>query len=264
MKKILTFIAIFAVALTLSGAPSEAFALTSITKIQAGDLVRGESFSAVYYVGRDGFRYVFPNDKTYATWYSNFDTVKWLSDADLATIQIGGNVTYKPGLKMIKINSDPKVYAVGEGGKLHWVTTEAVAVALYGTSWNKMIDDVPDGFFSNYKKSGAIEMMEDFSPSEEKANAISIDSDKGLQSPIIMRISDNEYDQTSTTIKAGRAVKFINTGVNKHTATANNLSWGTGTLKTNQHFTKYFTEAGTYQFFDSYYPDTMKGTLIVE
>src|SRR5690349_3043752 len=69
------------------------------SSVNSGDLVRGQTYSAVYYIGADGLRYVFPNQKTYDTWYSNFNTVKFISDADLAKIQIGGNVTYKPGVR---------------------------------------------------------------------------------------------------------------------------------------------------------------------
>jgi hypothetical protein len=90
----------------------------ALTVVNSGDLIRGESFSAVYYVGLDGFRYVFPNDKAYFTWYSDFDDVKVITDAELSDIQIGGNVTYKPGVRMVKINTDPKTYAVDAGGTL--------------------------------------------------------------------------------------------------------------------------------------------------
>ena len=86
----------------------EAQALTDIDDVGSDSLIRGETFSAVYYMGADGFRYVFPNSNTYFTWYDDFDAVKMISDSDLATIQIGGNVTYRPGSSMIKIQSDPK------------------------------------------------------------------------------------------------------------------------------------------------------------
>src|SRR3990167_5556422 len=113
-------VTVLGLGLALTGiVPSaNATSLVSLENLQAGDLIRGESYSAVYYYGQDGFRYVFPNDKTYFTWYENFDDVKWISDSDLSDIQIGGNVTYKPGVKMIKINSDPKVYVVGSGGEI--------------------------------------------------------------------------------------------------------------------------------------------------
>jgi|GEM_PF-1119339 len=106
--------------------------------------------SAVYYVGPDGKRYVFPNSRTYFTWYENFDSVKVVSEAELAAIPIGGNVTYRPGTRMVKIISAPDVYAVEPGGTLRWVQTEEIARTLYGTDWNQRIDDIPTAFFVNY------------------------------------------------------------------------------------------------------------------
>jgi hypothetical protein len=115
----------------------------------AGDLIKG-SLPAVYYCGSDGKRYVFVNDKAYFTWYSDFSKVKTVSDSTLASIMIGGNVTYRPGVRMVKIQSDPKVYAVSRGGTLRWISSEATAVSLYGTDWAKLVDDVADSFFVNY------------------------------------------------------------------------------------------------------------------
>ena len=54
-------------------------------------------------------------------------------------------------MKMVKIISDPKVYAVSRGGLLRWIGTEEIAKALYGNDWNKQIDDVSDAFFFNYR-----------------------------------------------------------------------------------------------------------------
>ena len=137
MKKLLSVFAVVGLLVGFGVHASQVHAATtSLTSLHSGDLMRGTSFSAVYYYGVDGFRYVFPNDKTYFTWYANFDSVKMISDADLGTIQIGGNVTYKPGSRMVKINSDPKTYAVDENGTLRWVTSETVAVAMFGSNWN--------------------------------------------------------------------------------------------------------------------------------
>ena len=202
MRKFLSFltIAAFVLGLALPAAPASAATLP-MSQIQSGDLIRGASFPAVYYMGKDGFRYVFPNDKTYFTWYNDFASVKWISDADMTKIQIGGNVTYRPGKKMIKINSDPKTYAVGESGGLFWVTSEAIAISMYGTNWNKMIDDVPDGFFGNYKVAGDINAAADFIPADETAKADNINSDKGLQTPIVVEIRDNGF--TDANLRGG-------------------------------------------------------------
>ena len=54
------------------------------TTVSAGDLIRGTSFSAVYYYGEDGFRYVFPNEKTYKTWYSDAET----GEMDFSTVKM--------------------------------------------------------------------------------------------------------------------------------------------------------------------------------
>lgn len=262
MRKVAAFFGLTALVLGLNAMPAQA-ATIPLAQVNSGDLIRGQSFSAVYYLGKDGLRYVFPNDKTYFTWYQNFNTVKFITDADLASIQIGGNATYKPGSKMLKINSDPKTYAVDEGGKLRWVKTEAAAVGLYGANWNKMIDDVPDAFFSNYTLGADIEVAADFSPSSASNGASNIDDDKNLKEPTIVEIQDNQFSTQTVTVPRGTAVKFVNKGANKHTATADDLSWGTGTLTTGQSFTRYFKSAGTFPFFCSYHP-SMTATIVVQ
>ncbi|MCR4314567.1 MAG: cupredoxin domain-containing protein [Candidatus Uhrbacteria bacterium] len=259
----LTLVALLVSAFTSVVPSANAETLVSLEDIAAGNLIRGESYSAVYYYGMDGFRYVFPNDKTYFTWYENFDDVKWISDADLADIQIGGNATYKPGVKMIKINSDPTVYVVGSGGEIRGIPSEEVAEDLYGSTWNQQIDDVPDGFFSNYTMGSDLEMASQFDVDAEEADAFSIDADKGLQTYLTVSILDNDYSPSELELDAGRAVRFVNNGETKHTASADDGSWGTGTLNPGENFTRYFDEEGDYDFHCAYH-ESMTGTLVVE
>jgi hypothetical protein len=164
----------WSVAASFAIAPRAAHAAVS-----SGDLVKG-SLAAVYFIGSDGKRYVFTSDKSYFTWYANFSTVKTISDTELAGVQIGGNVTYKPGVRMVKIQSDPKVYAIAHGGVLRWVKTEAAAVALYGADWNKKIDDISDAFFVNYTVGADIASASDFNIANEQSNSSTINADKGL------------------------------------------------------------------------------------
>jgi hypothetical protein len=126
-------------------------AATTTTACVSGTLIKNKTLPAVYYCGADGKRYVFVNDKDYFSWYPDFSNVQTISDATLGSITIGGNITYRPGTRMVKIQSDPKVYAVARGGVLRWVSTEAIARALFGDNWNKLIDDVSDAFFVNYR-----------------------------------------------------------------------------------------------------------------
>lgn len=221
------------------------------TTVNSGDLIRGTSFSAVYYMGADGFRYVFPNDKTYFTWYSDFDDVKFLTDAELAKIQMGGNVTYKPGSKMIKINTDPSVYFVTDGGVIRPIDSEATATLMYGSSWNTKIDDVPDGFFSNYTVSDD-EIGTSDADIVNSSFSDTINEDKSLTAPEEIEITSNGYSPIDVTIDVGETVRFTNTDSEKHTATADDLTWGTGTMQADGTFVRRFDEAGTYTFFDSY------------
>lgn len=146
----------------------------------SGSLVKA-SLPAVYYVGADAKRYVFPNEKTYKTWYVDFSGVMTITDAELAALPIGGNVTYRPGVKLVKIQTDPKTYAVAKNGTLRWVKSEALATSLYGSDWNTAdTHDVPDAFFTNYTLGADINNASDYSPAGEMSQATSINADKNL------------------------------------------------------------------------------------
>lgn len=156
-----------------------ALALPMAASASSGRLIKG-SQAAVYYQAGDGKRYVFPDERTYATWYQGFGQVQAVSDAALAAIPVGGNATVRPGTRMVKIVSDPKVYAVGRGGVLRWIATEAVAASLYGTDWASKVLDVSDAFFVNYSRGADVVSAADFDPAAETAGAPTIDADKGI------------------------------------------------------------------------------------
>src|SRR3989344_1512383 len=155
----------------------------------SGDLIKlqcatgagvSDPCKAVYYLGADGKRYVFPNEKTYKTWYSDFSGVQIVSSTEMSSYAIGGNVTYRPGVKLVKITTDPKVYAVASNGSLRWVTTAAIAESLYGSSWASMVEDVPDAFFVNYTVGSDVNAAADYNKTTETSNATTINDDKNL------------------------------------------------------------------------------------
>jgi hypothetical protein len=117
----------------------------------SGSLIKSASNSALYYCGADGKRYVFPNDRVYFSWYADFKSVATIPDTQLASVPLGGLVTYRPGSKLVKIESLPNVYAIEKGGVLRWIKTPAIAADLYGATWAKKVDDVSDAFFGSYK-----------------------------------------------------------------------------------------------------------------
>jgi hypothetical protein len=124
--------------------------INSESACASSSLVKLADSQAVYYCGADGKRYVFPNDKIYFTWYADFDSVMTISSEEMAKLPLGGNATYKPGVKMLKIQTDPKVYAVDKNGTLRWIRSAETAARLYGAEWKKQVDDLPDSFFFDY------------------------------------------------------------------------------------------------------------------
>ena len=135
--------------------------------LTAGTLVKG-STAAVYYYNSDGKRYVFPDAATYQSWYDDFHSVQTVSDSQLAAMPVGGLVTYRPGTKLVKITTDPKVYAVTKGGILRWLTSETVAAALYGNDWSREVVDVPDTFFVSYNIGAPINAAADYDRQAER------------------------------------------------------------------------------------------------
>lgn len=122
----------------------------------AGARIKSAASAAVYYCGRDAKRHAFPNRAIHDSWYVGFNGVITLTDAELAMVPLGANVTYRPGVRMIKVQTDPKVYAVAKDGTLRFVPDEWTAKALYGDNWNTKIDDLSDAFFVNYKTGATV------------------------------------------------------------------------------------------------------------
>lgn len=183
MKKLFLLCSVLGLALAGAGC-SKTPAVNAPTKSvdpTNGRLIKGPSYTTVYYLGPDNKRYVFPNDKTYLSWFDTFSHVKQISDEELIKTPLGGNVTYKPGVRLIKIDTDPKVYAVTRGGVLRWIKTEEVVEQLYGKDWRTLVEDLPDPFFTNYKEGAPITTFNDFSPENEQKNTTGIDQDKNLE-----------------------------------------------------------------------------------
>lgn len=144
-----------------------------------GKIVKMEGLSTLYYV-MDGKRYVFPNEKAYSSWFTGFDSVATLSPEEMYALPLAGNVRYRPGVMMVKITTDPKVYAVGPNGQLRWVKTEQIAKRLYGDNWNLLVDDIPDSFFTNYSVGAPIESDSDYDADATIAANDTIEKSHGL------------------------------------------------------------------------------------
>lgn len=130
---------------------------------------------AVYYVGADGKRHAFPNSRVFFTWYQNFDMVMTVGLSELASYQLGKNVTYRPGSRMVKFSTLNKTYAITDNGTLRWVKTEEIARSVYGTDWNTKVDDISDVFYNDYSFGADVDFANTYSVTGELSSNTTID-----------------------------------------------------------------------------------------
>lgn len=116
--------------------------------IEDGDLIKG-SQPAVYFF-KENKRFAFPNEQVFYSWFKGFEGIKSIEDTELQEIALSGNITFRPGTALLKIQTDPKVYAIDNGNALHWIQTEKLASELYGSDWAKKVSDVSDALFVDY------------------------------------------------------------------------------------------------------------------
>ncbi len=149
MKKLRKFLTVGVMVLSII-AMSGLTVNTAKASAQAGDLIKMDGLSSIYYLGNDGKRYVFPSESVYFSWYNDFSGVVTISASELQSYPLGSNITMRPGTKLVKITTDPSVYAVTGTGVLRKIQSESDAITLYGTNWAKKVVDVADAFFTNY------------------------------------------------------------------------------------------------------------------
>ena len=130
--------------------------------------------SAVYFIGADGRRHAFPNDRVFFTWYTGFNGVRVIQASELASIPLGANATYRPGARMVKFTTDSRVYVVAPGRNLRFISSEAMAASLYGSAWNRQIDDIADTFYTDYIFGTGLATSAEFDPKTIEASVSTV------------------------------------------------------------------------------------------
>ena len=154
--------------------------IVKINNAPPGSLVKIASLSAVYYLGEDSQRYVFPNERVFYSWYDNFDGVKVISSEDMAKLPLGGLITYRPGTWMVTFVTTADVWTVTQGGVLRKLKDEQMAKDLYGENWNQHIHDINDAFYASYVFGDDLETAAQYNKESQKGNAPTITVDKNI------------------------------------------------------------------------------------
>lgn len=162
------------------------FAAHDLVKLPDDGNPNTQTDSTVYYLGVDGRRHAFPNPGVYFSWYCDFGSVKIISAEKLAEIPLGRNVTYRPGIRLVKFPSVPTVYLAQTGGVLVAIPSEAVAAQLLGANWNKYVSDISEAFYNDYTIHGVVMSLDDRSRFNQTPATISGNFDfSGYQESIL-------------------------------------------------------------------------------
>lgn len=129
------------------------------TVIVPGDRIKSANNPAVYWY-LNGKRNVFSDLATYGSWFADFSGIITVPPDQLADISLGHVVPIRAGTYLVKIQSDPKTYAVEPFGLLRWIPTETQAIALYGAGWSHRVRDVDVSQFVNYSMGAALKAGE--------------------------------------------------------------------------------------------------------
>jgi len=115
---------------------------------QPGTLLKSNTSSAIYYINKDNKKYIFTDERTYYSWYDDFNNVMETTVSELDQYEDGGAVTIRPGTRLITHVNTNKVYAVEQNGRLRYIPSEDVAKSLYGDDWSSLVVDIPATLFT--------------------------------------------------------------------------------------------------------------------
>lgn len=122
-------------------------------ELVTGDLVKTDNSTTVYYYSSaTNTRHAFPNIHVFLSWFTldDLNQVKDVANDQIKNAALGKNMTYKPGTRLVKIQTDPRVYAIGYNNTLQWIETEDTAKFYYGNDWADRVDDINVAFFGDY------------------------------------------------------------------------------------------------------------------
>jgi hypothetical protein len=127
----------------------------------ATNLIKTVDDPAVYVIDDNGNKRLFVNSPTFWSHYSgswsdikhngNSIVVRTISQEDFDNINIGANISVKPGVNLIRFQNSPRVYIVFGDNNLKYITNTE-AINLFGSSWQDRLVTIQNGFENDYTR----------------------------------------------------------------------------------------------------------------
>ena len=122
----------------------------TVSIVLAGQYIRSYYFDTIYYVDEYAVRHPFWDANTFFSYADSFDEVVWVTDATLPLLDLGDPMLPAVGVALIKVQTDPKVYAIDSDSVLRWIPDETTATALYGVDWADYVIDLESTIFARF------------------------------------------------------------------------------------------------------------------
>jgi len=133
-------------------------AIASVMGAGHGYLAKLDDVPAVYYITNDGSRHLFSNEAVFWTWYKGGwadQELVIISQEKFDELQLGKNVTARPGADLIKFENSSKIYVVTPGAVICQIDDEG-ADAFYGSSWQEdRLSIIQNSFEQDYSRNRA-------------------------------------------------------------------------------------------------------------
>lgn len=152
--------------------------LSSASELQTGMLFKSNNIEVVYYYASNGTRHVFPTTMILDSWYGPYDAdgiptsdgsvcnaVYELPASEVATVFIGGNMTFRPGVFVTGITTDANArYVVSRGGILHRLMPIGLMEEIYPGMAQSRVRLSKDQFFVNFLMGANITSAAEYDP----------------------------------------------------------------------------------------------------
>jgi parallel beta-helix repeat protein len=125
--------------------------------LQVSDVIKSVNSNSVFVVTSEGKRNVFPHETVFRSYFTDFNNIKAVSDNIISQLPIGKNITMRPGTNLIKLQTNPSVYAVEPGGIIRMLENEEMAATFFGENWAHRVVDVSDAFWPDYIEGDPLE-----------------------------------------------------------------------------------------------------------
>ena len=186
----------------------------------------------------------------------------------------GGSGTTANSVSIIDFGFSPAVLNVAQGATVTWSNSGLARHTVAANDGSFHSPDVRSGqtYARTFSTPGTFTYICDIHP--EMKGTIAVSGPGGTPppppsaspAPVTAKgdvtIADFSFSPARTTITAGQSLTFVNTGVARHTATASDGSFDTGTMIRGASVRRTFATPGTLSYFCTIHPN-MKGTILV-